>query len=157
MTALDTGICAPESAETLLLQQRQLYRRARIVQMFPVGTDELPLPAGAARLATPRGIFHYWPDAISPAAIDELSAEGRENEFLNLGPFSKHDIAERVAAGEQITCITEYTRSGAEVRCAAATDGTLEAQRKYFEATREPNSVIVVGSYPDRVRRAYGN
>lgn len=157
MTALDTGICAPESIATLLLQQGQLKRRARAVQMFPRGTSELALPDGFGRHENTRGVFHFAPEAISPSEIDRLSAEGRENEFLLLGPFSKSDLAKRVLDGEQVTCITEYSSDDVEVRCAAGTSGTIVEQREYFEKTKEPNGVIVIGEYPDRVRRAYGN
>lgn len=151
MTALDTGICAPESAATLLRQQRQLLAGNRDVQMFPVGTDELALPEGIARHENERGVFHFRRARISPAVIETLSNLGRENEFLNLGPYSKSDIAQRAMAGEKVTCVAEYGRDGTELRCAAASDGTLARQVAYFQQTREPDGVVVVGKYPTRV------
>jgi hypothetical protein len=155
MTAIDTKICAPESVETLLLQQRQLAQRKRSVQMFPCGTFELGLPVGASRHENERGVYHFWPDEIPAERIEKLSVEGRENEFLNLGPFSKADIAARAIAGEPVTCVAEYSESGIEIRCAAATACTAPEQVQYFEKTKEPGSAVTVGVYPARVRTAW--
>jgi len=154
MTALDTGICVPESIETLYLQQRQLVRGQRDVQMFPIGTLEIVKPEGFSRHENFRGIFHFRPDAISAAKIDALSTCGRENEFLKLGPFSKCDVARRVMNGEQLTCIMEYSPTGVELRCAAGSSGTIAEQQKYFEATKEHGNIIIIGELPERVRLA---
>ncbi len=148
----DTGLCAPESIETLLLQQRQLLRGARNVQMFPCGTPELPLPDGCHWHENFRGVFHFRPESISFFKIDELSEQGRENEFLLLGPFSKYDISSRLQNGEMSTCITEYV-SGFELRCAIGTNGTIDQQRRYFEETKESDGLIIIGECPDRVKR----
>jgi hypothetical protein len=155
MSALDTGICAPESLLTLLRQQLQLQEGRRDVQMFPSGTEELPLPEGLARHANARGVFHFRDGAISRDAIEALSKQGRENLFLKLGPFSKADVACRVQAGENVTCIAEYTPAGIELRCAAATDGTIDRQLAYFEQTKEPDGIIVIGQLPARVAGTY--
>lgn len=154
MTALDTGICAPESAATLQHQQLQLLAGRRDVQMFPAGTVELPLPEGLQRYRNARGVFHFRQDVISRETIAALSADGRENLFLQLGPFSKSDIAARALAGEQVTCIAEYTPAGLELRCAAGTSGTIEEQRAYFAQTKEPDGIIVIGQLPARVAGA---
>lgn len=154
MSAIDTGICAPESRETLLLQQRQLSDGRRAVQMFPAGTNELPLPVGCERYANHRGVYHYQASKIALEDIMCLSRLGRENEFLMLGPFSKHDIARRALGGEQVTSVTEYNSDGIELRCAAGSSGTIAEQTAYFEATKEPGSRIAVGELPERVVRA---
>jgi hypothetical protein len=155
MTAIDTGICAPESVLTLLRQQMQLTEGRRDVQMFPAGTEELPLPEGLARHANARGVFHFRDGAISRETIEALSKQGRENLFLKLGPFSKSDIAARALSGEAVTCIAEYTPAGIELRCAAGTDGTIEEQREYFDRTKEPDGIIVIGQLPARVAGTY--
>lgn len=142
---MDTGLCIPESVMTLELQQRQLLAGKRIAQMFPIGTCELPLQPGLSRYLGKRGIFHFRPDCIDAAAIDALSSQGRENEFLNLGPISKPEIADRMAKGETLVCITEKI-DGVELRSAAGTDKTMDSQRDYFERTKEPGSVIVIGA-----------
>lgn len=80
-----------------------------------------------------------------------LSSFGRENEFLNLGPYSKNDVAQSMLEGAELTFITEYTSFGVEVRCAAGTNKTANAQREYFEMTKEPGNMVVVGAPPDRV------
>jgi hypothetical protein len=154
MIPLDTGTCAPESAATLLLQRDQLISGSRSVQMFPTGTPELPLPAGMARVANARGVFHFNPAQISAQQIVELSAQGRENEYLNLGPYCKPEIVLRVLRGEKPECITEYTPDGVEVRSAGGTDQTINEQLRYFNATKHsPDSKIVIGRFPDRVNK----
>lgn len=117
--------------------------------MFPVGTAELPLPPDMRRFRNSRGIFHYRPDAIHAGKIDALSGEGRENEFLMLGPVAKAEVAERVLAGESLICVTEYTPDGIEVRSAAGTSNTAESQRDYFERTKEPGNTVTIGTLPE--------
>lgn len=144
-----TETCIAESPETLRIQQRQLLEGRRAVQMFPTGTPELPLPPGLERHVSARGVFHYRQERISTSQIESLSRLGRENEILNLGPFSKADIVDRVNAGEKLLCLTERTANGTEVRSAAATASTIPIQRQYFETTREPNSSIEIRGLVD--------
>lgn len=145
----DTGRCIPESRATLTLQQAQLCSGKRDVQMFPIGTAELPLPTGMNRFRNTRGTFHYRPDAINSHVIATLSAGRRENEFLNLGPISKINVAKRIRAGESLLCITEYTASGIEMRSAAGTNKTVDVQREYFERTKEPGNTIIISGLPE--------
>jgi hypothetical protein len=152
MTFADTGLCVPETAATLAFQQAQLVAGKRDVQMFPIGTAELALPNGMRRFQNSRGVFHYRPEAIFAGTIAALSGEGRENEFLMLGSISKSEIAERVIAGENLLCITEYTPEGVEIRSAAGTDRSAAEQRDYFERTKEPGSTIAVGEMPHVIR-----
>lgn len=142
----DTGRCVPESSDSLLLQQEQLNRGKRHVQMFPTGTVELSLPAGLCRHQNARGVFHYRATSISAAEIETSSALGKENEFLMLGPYSKPEIADRYLAGETLLTVTEYTPAGVELRCATGTNATIAEQRDYFERTKEPGNSIVVGN-----------
>jgi len=148
----DTGLCVPESAATLAIQQAQLVAGTRDVQMFPTGTAELPVPSGIDRHQNVRGIFHFRPDAISAEAIEALSSDGRENEFLNLGPISKSEVAKRILSGESLLCVTEYAPGGVEVRSAAGTDKTMNEQRAYFERTKEPGNAIAIGEMPGVIR-----
>lgn len=134
---MDTGQCIPESLATLQAQQAQLIAGRRDAQMFPIGTAELPLPAGLDRHRGRRGIFHFWPDRVSSTQIDVLSAAGRENVLLLLGPYSKPEIAERVRAGEQPRCVVEYLPDGTELRAAVGTDVTIPEQIDYFEVTKD--------------------
>jgi hypothetical protein len=143
----DTGLCVPETRETLLIQQDQLLRGIRNVQMFPIGTAELPLPEGLRRFENSRGVFHFS-DRIDRAEISILSALGRENEFLNLGPIGKPEVAKRILADETLLCVTEYTPDNIEVRSAAGTGKTIDAQRDYFERTKEPNNTITISELP---------
>lgn len=151
---MDTGKNVPENLLTLLHQQQDLVDGTRVVQMFPEGTEELPLPIGLKRYENDRGVFHYWPTLITADQIEELSSVGRENVFLKLGPYSKADIAKRLEKDEKLLFITEYTPMGVEVRCAAGTDKTFVEQAAYFEATKCAGNTVVVGGPPERVRLA---
>lgn len=142
---MDTGRCMPESRKTLLVQQQQLIAGKRPAQMFPIGTAELPLPTGMARYQNHRGIFHYDPLQVSAGEVAACSRNGRENEILMLGPFSKPEIAHRVIDGENPICVIEETPNGLEIRSAAGTDETAEEQIIYFEATKDdPSNVVKV-------------
>lgn len=144
MGFVDTGLNIPESLKTLLAQQAQLKAGKRHVQMFPAGLMELPLPDGIERHQNQRGVFHFRPDVISPDAIDRLSATSRENEILNLGPYNKSDVAERMEQGEGLVAVAEVDPDGVEVRAAAGTLSTLPEQIRYFEATKEEANTVVV-------------
>jgi hypothetical protein len=120
--------------------------------MFPIGTPELPLPDGMKRVVNHRGVFHYNPDKISEKDVLELSLYGHENEYLELGPFSKPEIATRLKHGEEFITIAEYTPAGVEVRTAAGTNKTIAVQKEYFERTKEPENTIWCGAIPLRVQ-----
>ena len=148
---LDTGACRSESKETLLFQQQQLRFGKRNAQMFPIGTCELDLPDGFCRHSNIRGVFHFNSKRLTSDEIDFLSLQGRENEILNLGPYSKVDVARRIQDGEKTVFITEYTSEMLEIRSAVGTYGTITEQLLYFESSREDNSVIIIGPPPNRV------
>lgn len=143
---MDTGRCVQESLATLQAQQRQLVDGRRPAQMFPLGTKELPLPDGFARHENARGVFHFAPSRLSGSDIDTLSREGRENEILLLGPYSKPEITWRVVnAREHPVCVCERTPDGIELRSAAGTVETVPEQVCYFEATKDnPRNVVSV-------------
>jgi len=147
----DTGQNVPESPETLLIQQSQLKRGLRNVQMFPVGTVELDVPFGFCRCDNDRGVFHYNPNKIDSFKIMALSGLRCENLFLNLGPYNKTEIERRHKTGEALKFITEYTDSGIEVRSALGVASTLEDQYWFFEHTKEPENIVVIGDPPVRV------
>ncbi len=90
----DTGMNIPESGATLKAQQEQLVTNNRAVQMFPKGTRELPLPRGMKRLVTPRGVFHYNPEKISPETIIAASAKGHEHSLPGLGSVPKAHVTQ---------------------------------------------------------------
>jgi hypothetical protein len=152
MKFLDTGLNAQESLETLRLQQERLVKGYRSVQMFPVGTVELAKPPGIRRTENTRGVFHYNPRLISEEKLLDLSADGRENEFLELGPYSKSDVYVKLLLGETLLAVSEYTKSGVEVRTAVGTASTVEEQVEYFKATKQPGNRIVAGQLPDRAK-----
>ena len=152
---LDTGMNTQESMATLLEQQRRLKVGKRAVQMFPVNTNELPLPEGFSRCVNTRGIFHYLSDAITEAKIKELSADGRENEFLELGPYSKPEIMTRIAAGDKPVVIVEYTKDFVEVRAWLGCISTVGEQSDYFYRTKDPGNIVIC-RVPERVEKALG-
>lgn len=143
---LDTGINVPETWETLQAQQRTLIAGQRPVQMFPIGTKELSLPDGMERYVNMRGIFHFNPVKIDRKTIAIKSEQGRENEFLMLGPYSKPEIFARLDQGEAPAVIIEYASDGTELRSAAGTTNTLKEQQAYFELTKQRGSKIIAGT-----------
>lgn len=156
----DTGFNTEESLQTLLLQQSRLLAGIRSVQMFPTGTKPLLLPHGMKQVKNERGIFHYNPRTISEEEILRLSANRLENWLLELGPYSKDDIVERVFRGERLIVIQEVTEDGTEVRSAVGTERTLPEQKVYFQNTCQTGNKIVV-DIPERVirkmERGYGS
>lgn len=149
----DTNSNIPESRATLLKQQQRLLAGKRHVQMFPRGTQELNLPKGMCRIECARGVFHYNPETTTKEEILSKSKGGRENEFLELGPYSKDEILVRILLGENLICVTEYTSDGIEVRAAAGTNKTAQIQKEFFEDTKDEGNFVVVGPLPDRVRK----
>jgi hypothetical protein len=121
--------------------------------MFPIGTSELPLPDGIDRFKNGRGVFHFRPEAITAHEIATLSDTGRENEILNLGPFSKTDVAERMERGELLLAIAEFDPEGVEVRAAAGTHRTVFEQQVYFETTKEDANTIAILDMADLLKR----
>lgn len=152
----DTGLNAPETTETLLAQQQQLVQRKRLAQMFPIGTPELPLLDGFARVATPRGVFHYDPEIISAELIESISYGERENELLSLGPYNKHDVQGLMALGEILLVLTELTTGGIEVKAAVGTKSTIPEQIVVFERDKLPGSSIRVETANELLGRRIG-
>jgi hypothetical protein len=142
----DSGKNIPESQGTLREQQKQLKSGRKSAQMFPTNTSELPLPAGMHRAVTPRGVFHFNPSKVSRHQVVGLSAAGRENEILGMGPHSKSDVANRVQSGEPLMAVTERRPNGTEVKAAAGTPSTAPAQISAFHASKTPGNSIGIES-----------
>jgi hypothetical protein len=135
-------ITLPETPETLKLQQRQLLSGHRRVQMFPRGTPELPLPRGMSRINHPNGTFHYDPRRIDGRDIHRLSTEGRENDMLDLGPYSKDDVLKRLRGGEVPVAVVERHPDGTEVRAAIGTHTTADRQMAAMNRTKSPGHIV---------------
>lgn len=138
----DTGLNKPERPADLRAQQQQLVKHDRAVQMFPLGTSELPLPAGIQRVETPRGVFHYNPRQMTADEILSASQEGRENELLGLGPFSKPEVLRRAQAGEPMATVVERGPNGEELRGATVVPSTAEATLAAMEENKSVGSTV---------------
>ncbi len=134
----------PETDDTLRAQQNQLTNGHRRVQMFPSGTPELPVPHGMQRTENENGVFHYDPRRIDENEIHHLSARGRENEFLDLGPYSKDDILHRLRGGEIPIAVVERHPDGTEVRAAAGTHTTAHHQMAAMHRTKSPGNRVQI-------------
>lgn len=141
---VDTGANVPETPATLQAQQDQVAAGNRKAVMYPSGTDVPRIPPGMKQTATPRGVFHYDPKQITPARIKALSAAGKENEILGLGPVPKAEAVARAAAGENPVAVVERTPDGTEVRAAAGTEPTAPAQLAAIEAVKSPGNTVAV-------------
>jgi hypothetical protein len=134
----------PESHETLLAQQRQLVAGHRRVQMFPRGSQELPLPRGMRRLVVDGDVFHYDPEAFDAAQVRHLAGLGRENEMLDLGPYSKDEVMHRIERGERPVAVVERDPHGIEVRAAAGTHLTAHHQLAAMRRRASPGHSVRV-------------
>ncbi len=141
-TALDTGKNAPETQATLDAQVKQLTSGQRKVMMFPRGTTPPERPIGVGMVQTARGEFWYDPDQIDSEDIKKASADGKENELLGLGPYSKPEIDARVAQGEKPVAVVERDQDGTELRTAYGTEQTAPEQIKAMEADKAPGATI---------------
>lgn len=148
LAALDTGRNVPEGEKTLRAQQEQLRAGRRPAQMFPLdaegkATNELPLPEGMARVANERGVFHYDPQQITADQLLSLSAKGRENEILGLGPISKPEVdAAAKKTGAPVFTVTERAPDGTEIKAAVATASTAEATARALEKAKTPGNTV---------------
>lgn len=134
----------PETPETLKLQQRQLLNGHRRVQMFPRGTPELPLPRGMNRTEHANGSFHYDPRRINEHDIHRLSSAGRENDMLDLGPYSKDDVLKRMQGGEVPVAVVERHPDGTEARAAIGTHTTADRQMAAMNRSKSPGHIVRV-------------
>lgn len=140
----------PESHATLRHQQHQLMQGHRKVQMFPHGTEELPVPPGMERTTVGRDVFHYDPHSISPHEIKHHAMQGHEHKLLGLGPFSKHEILHRLRGGEIPVAVVERHPDGTEVRSAAGTHVTAPHQLAAMHHTKSPGNTLNIED-PHRV------
>lgn len=154
---LDTGMNVPEPPATIAAQQAQVGKGkgagARSAVMFPQGSQEPDLPEDWSRIVTPRGVFHYDPSKIKASQIRELSAKGRENEILGLGPVSKPDADKRIQQGEPPVTVVERQPDGTEVKAAVGTPSTAAKQAKALEKGKLPGSTIGVERPADTAMR----
>jgi hypothetical protein len=152
---LDTGVNVPEAPQSLPEQLKQIGTGSRKAVMVPKGTvvPATNVPTGMKRTNTPRGSFIYDPKLTNPTEIRKLSAAGRENELLGLGPVPKPQAVADAAAGATPVAITERTPQGTEVKAAAGTTATLPEQRASLEAQKTPGNVVVVET-PEQVLKA---
>lgn len=133
----------PETIDTLRAQQRQLVIGDRRAQMFPGGGGELPLPDGFRRAKTPNGdVFHFDPKRIKLSEILKASKAGRENDILDLGPFTKQESVLRAQTGDPPVCIVERSPDGTELRASAATKSTAPAQIAVMDKAKSDDSTL---------------
>ena len=147
---LDTRKNIAETAATLKAQQEQLLAGRRPAQMFPADADgkvtnELPLPEGMERVETPRGVFHYNPELISPEQIRALSGQGAENNILGLGATSKPAATAAAAANrEPLVTVTERQPDGTEVRTAVINQSAAEKTKTEMAPGTTPGNTLKV-------------
>lgn len=129
----------PESQNTLKAQQKQMIDGHRRAQLFPRGHQEIERPKGISRIKMPNGdVFHYAAGRVSPKQLLAASKHGRENDVLDLGPFTKHQAIEGAKRGERPVAIVERNPKGVEVRAAAGTHKTANLQIASMNKTKSP-------------------
>lgn len=130
----------PETEQTLLEQQVAVVEGRKPAQMFPTGTEELPLPAGMERVETPRGVFHINPSLTTKADVIRASESGEENKILGLGPVTKMEAA---ASGQPVA-VVERTKSGTEVLTAATTLERLQETLDQLKSQAAKGNTVAV-------------
>ena len=153
----DAGQTVPETADTLVEQQKKLVANEVPAQMFTPGEIELPLPKGMKRIETPKGIFHYNPKAkfngkgLSGGKVAALAARGEENQILGLGDKSKSQVAaDAQAEGGSIKAVVESTPEGTEVKAAAASEGDAPRIADQIKENASPGNTVEVKT-PEQV------
>lgn len=151
---LDTGLNIPEKPQSIAEQIAQIGTGNRKAVMVPKGTGVPASTLGGRTdlkiMRTPRGRFIFDPKLVDRSTITKLSAAGRENELLGLGPVSKPAAIADAAAGATPVAVTERTPAGTEVKAAAGTTATLPEQRASLEAQATPGNVVAVET-PEQV------
>lgn len=149
---LDTGANVPEHPQSIAEQIAQIGTGNRKAVMLPRGTvvPEMVGRKDLKTMNTPRGRFIFDPKLVDRSTITKLSAAGRENELLGLGPVSKPAAVADAAAGAAPVAITERTPAGTEVKAAAGTTATLPEQAASLEAQKTPGNVVAVET-PEQV------
>lgn len=147
----DTGLNAPETPATLQAQQGQIGTGNRKAVMYPKGTTPGAQKPGTSRINTPRGVVDYDPTQLTAKQVIGAIAQGKENEILGLGPFSKPEIMQRMAAGEKPVAVTERTPQGVEVKAALGTEQTAPTQLHNLETNKTPGNVVGLENPQDTV------
>ena len=146
--SLDTGQNVPEKPQSIAEQIAQIGTGDRKAVMVPKGTVVPASTLGGRTdlkiMSTPRGRFIFDPKLVDRSTITKLSAAGRENELLGLGPVSKPAAVADAAAGATPVAVTERTPAGTEVKAAAGTTTTLPEQVASLEAQKTPGNVVAV-------------
>ena len=143
----DAHTIVPESPETLAIQSQMLAQGRRAVTMYPRATPNIPAPPpGMKSLKTADGVFHYNPKMISPEAIHDAVRRGRINEIIGLGPYSKQDIYQRVAQGEQSLAVVGRDAEGREALSAIGTPSTAMEQIHHIRQATPPGGSVGVES-----------
>lgn len=154
-SAPDAGKTVPESMDTFRAQADQLANGQRQAMLFPrVPGGKEPMAAKRAKLdlvpegmktvVTKDGVIAYNPDVLKYKDVLAASKEGRLNDILALGEFSKKDLEPKIAAGEQPVAVTERQPNGTEVKAAAGTESTVPSQVASLEATKTPGNTVQV-------------
>jgi hypothetical protein len=145
LTEDDAGKTVPEAGPTLQAQQDQLVGGQRQAMLFPKGGDKpLPLPDGMKATVTKDGTFHFNPDHTKREDIYAASKAGELNKVLDLGDYSKKDLAPKLAAGETPLAVTERAPDGTEVKAAAGTTSTAPDQVASLEGSKTPGNKVQI-------------
>lgn len=145
--ANDAGRTVPEPSETFAAQRQQLVDGNRQAMLYPKGSGKVPkAPDGFKMVATTDGTFHYNPKLLTPKDIYAAVREGRINELLGIGPYSKADVAARIANGEKPVGVVGRDANGTEVQSAIGTPSTAPEQAAAI--ARDPKLTVGL-EHPD--------
>ena len=140
----------PEATDTLLAQQEQVISGRAPAMIFPVGTQELALPEGLARVERPEGVVHYDPSVMTQEQMLRMPI----NRMLGYVQ-PKADVLTQQARGVPATVVAEMTPQGQEVRAAVVSQPLAQQQANLFEQRKTPGNVVTETT-PEAIQRNRG-
>ena len=146
----DAGAITPEPQASLAEQHAQLLDPAndREAMLYPKGEQPLDIPDKKAfgQVKLPDGRIVQFdksgPSGFTVAKIRQYAKDDRLNEALGLGPVTKTEALQRMAAGEPGTVTTERTPDGTEVKGAVGTEATAPIQEAHLDAAKTPGNTV---------------
>ena len=150
----DIGAVTPENRASLEEQHAALLDpgNPREAMLWPKGEQPIEITDKKAfgQVKLPDGRIVQFdksgPSGFTPAKIRQYAKDDRLNEALGLGPVTKTEALQRVAAGEPGAVVTERTPDQTEVKAAAGTTATVPDQVAALEADKAPGNVVSVSA-----------
>jgi hypothetical protein len=136
----------PEPKATISAQLEDLKAGVRAVVEIPKGTTVPKKPKGAKYTQVGGvGVFYHSPE-VSSEQIRTAVKEGRINELLNMGPTSKAQAVEDIAAGAAPAAVVVRKPDGIPVVEAASSSATAQQDAAVMREKAATGDTIEIGT-----------